>query len=92
MSKNKSICPSVLFILGVIALILLTAIAPGCTKNERAKSFGGTQTITLAPGETLINVTWKNSDMWVLVQLPSGGKEFREYSSFGIMNGKIVFK
>lgn len=85
------IWPSIAYLLGVIALILLIVLS-GCTQNERAKSFGGTQTITLAPGETLINVTWKESDMWVLVQLPSGQKEFREYSSFGIMNGKIVFK
>lgn len=76
----------------MLPLSLATFGSAGCTQNDRARTFGGTQTITLAPGETLINVTWKNSDMWALVQLRDGSKEFREYSSFGVLNGKIVFK
>ena len=88
--KNSTMGWATAFIVAVV--IFVSFAMSGCTSNERAKSFGGTQTVTLAPGETLINVTWKDTDMWVLVQLPSGQKEFREYSSFGIMNGKIVFK
>jgi len=91
MNYKGKIWPSVLFIGGVVVLIIL-ALLSGCTSNERAKAFGGTQTITLAAGEKVINVTWKNADMWILVELPNGSKEFREYSNWGVMNGKVVFK
>lgn len=75
-----------------LLMLPLSLTTYGCTQNERAKAFGGTQTITLAQGEKVVNVTWKNADMWILVELPNGAKEFREYSNWGVMNGKVVFK
>lgn len=64
-----------------------------CTDNARAKRFGGSEEITLKPNEKLLNVTWKDSDMWILTQDTLTGKSyFREKSSWGIWEGEIVIK
>jgi len=89
--KKSRLWPSILFIGLVIGLIVL-ALLSGCTSNERARSWGGTEVVALAQGERVINITWKGVDMWVLVELPDGGKEFREYSAWGMMNGKIIIR
>ena len=73
----------------ILILIVLLLFA-GCTQNERTRVFGGTQNMTLNQGEKLINATWKDTDLWLLVELPDGSKEFREYSTYGMMNGKIT--
>lgn len=79
-----------------IAFFLAAAIL-GCTENERVRSFGGTQTIQLAPGVRLVNVTWKASELWILTRPvnPQGDSKpttytFQEKSSFGLMEGTLV--
>ena len=81
-------------ILGVcfIAIILIS----GCTANQRAKQWGGTMTINLPANQKLINATWKNDDLWYLIKpmkeddIPQTS-ELIENSSFGIIEGKVVF-
>lgn len=43
----------------LIGLLFLTIITISCTKNQRARSFGGTETIKLLPNEEFVNITWK---------------------------------
>ena len=67
-----------------------------CTENQRARSFGGTQRIELEPGQRLVNATWKNEDLWILIEpMPTNytpqEKSFFENSSFGVMQGKVIF-
>jgi len=50
-----------LFVIGIF-ILLQTA----CTENQRAKTFGGTQKIQMLPNEKLINMTWKNNNLWIL--------------------------
>ena len=68
----------------------------GCTVNARAKNYGGTMTITLPRGEKLENATWKDNACWYLVRPMRNDElaerhEFREKSSMGIIEGKIIF-
>lgn len=68
-----------------------------CTQNIRAKSFGGTATEQLKDNVKLINVTWKESDLWVLTRpMNETDKaetyEFQEISSFGLVSGKVILK
>lgn len=77
----------------IIGLVLLT----GCTENRRAKAFGGTQTISLPPGKQLVTATWKENDLWyVTIDRPTNQPPrvsvFQEKSSFGLLEGKIVFQ
>lgn len=80
----------------VIGVLLLCA----CNDNQRARSFGGTETINLPKGEKLINATWKGekgaADLWFLTEpmestyIPSK-KYFRESSGYGVFDGTVIF-
>lgn len=79
-----------LFILAIIASLGLAS----CTENERAKSFGGTATINLPTGQKLVNVTWKDTQLWYLTRQmkPNDSAEtyeFKEESNFGIIEGTV---
>jgi len=81
-----------LFITMMLGLILMTS----CTENERAKNFGGTQTIELPAGEKLIEATWKGDQLWYLTRPMGEGEtpetyKFHEKSNWGVMEGDVIF-
>ncbi len=78
----------------VIAILLGSLVS--CTSNKRVKTWGGKETITLPVGQKLVNVTWKDTQIWYLTEpMPEGyvpsPKTFREISSMGIFEGEITF-
>lgn len=76
-----------------LILILIVSFVSGCTDNTRTRMFGGTMTVTLNENEVLVNATWKETQLWVLVKDTTTNQiTFREYSSFGMMEGEVVFK
>lgn len=73
--------------------MLLVLSLLSCTDNMRTRAFGGKSELTMKPNEELINITWKDSDMWVLTKdTVTNIQYFREYSSFGIFQGEIVIR
>lgn len=75
----------------IIAILLLSASS--CTDNQRARKYGGKEEIKLKQNEKLINITWKESNMWVLTEdTATHIKYFRESSSWGIWQGEIIIK
>ena len=67
-----------------------------CTQNQRAKSFGGTAEINITKGQRLIDVTWKEDEIWYLTEDMTPEYEpktynFMEESSYGMVEGKVVF-
>lgn len=85
------------FRLAVIAVTFLTAcMFFACTENERARNYGGEQTVKLPKGEKLIEATWKESNLWYLTEPMDSDyvpktKVLKESSDFGVWNGKIIF-
>lgn len=76
----------------IIFAISLLALA-ACTENQRARNFGGTEILNLEPNERFINITWKEEDLWIIVQDTITGDFYaREKSSFGVMQGKVIIK
>lgn len=72
-------------------LLLLTLVS--CTANQRARSFGGTEIVTLKKNEILLNMTWKGDQMWIQTKdTITGISYFREKSSFGWVEGEIIIK
>jgi len=80
-------------------LLVLTVIVAGlfivsCTDNVRARHFGGNENIQLETGVRVVNVTWKDGDLWILVKKDETLKPtvytFSEKSNWGIMQGQIV--
>jgi len=90
----------VLIILAVIAFIIsaiygiFTLIFPD---NARVKRFGGTAELELPANTKLINVTWKDDELWTLTremkvdESPETYK-FTEDSKWGILEGTYVIK
>lgn len=64
-----------------------------CTENQRAKTFGGTEHVKLLSNERFINVTWKNDNLWIIVENTTTHKfHAKEYSSYGILEGEVIIE
>ena len=73
--------------------LLLSAVAlvslAGCDQWA-ARTFGGSTTYELPPGEQLITITWKESSLWVLTYNPATKEcKFRESSTGGTLEGTV---
>lgn len=76
-----------LFILAVLLVFALFS----CTDQQRARSWGGTENISIESHEKFINMTWKQDNLWVLVYDTQIQKYvFKEYSSWDMLEGKII--
>ena len=79
-----------LFALLLLAVLFITI---GCTPQSRARNFGGTENVQLKPNEVLINVTWKDDNLWILTKdTLTGAQYFRESSSWGVWEGEIIIE
>ncbi len=82
-----------LFIFGLFLCTFLIS----CTDKEKARNFGGTETINLPKGQKLMMITWKESDIWYLTK-PMSAKDtaetytFQEESSYGVWEGTVIIK
>jgi hypothetical protein len=81
----------------VFLAVLMGVMVTSCTKNERVKAWGGEGTINLPKGKKLVNVTWKETQIWYLTRNMDSNDvaetyEFHEESSYGVIEGtyKIV--
>jgi hypothetical protein len=76
-----------------VLIVLAIVVMISCTENSRARSWGGSETVTLKKNEVLVNLAWKNSDLWVLSKdTLTNVKYLREKSSWGMVEGEIVIK
>jgi hypothetical protein len=77
-----------------LALVLGVAMTlVSCTENARARRWGGTETLKLKPNEVLVNVTWKENDIWICTKdTITGTVYFREKSRWGLMEGTVILK
>ena len=78
-------------------LLGILVLFGGCTEQNRSRAYGGTMTITLEPGDKLIEVTWKDDgNLWYLVEpmeedyIPKT-KRFVESSNWGVLEGEVIF-
>lgn len=70
-----------------------TIMLASCTENQRAKNWGGTEEISLKKNEIVLNVTWKETQMWICTKdTVTGIVYFREKSNWGVMEGTVIIK
>lgn len=72
--------------------ILMGVMVTSCTENERVKQWGGEGNINLPKGRKLVNVTWKETQVWYLTRPMNSNDvaetyQFQEESSWGVMEG-----
>ena len=79
----------------ILAFAIFATIAFSSCNLGTAK-YGGDMTITLEPGEKLVDVQWKNNNLWYLVEpmdddyVPKT-KVFKENSNSGVLEGTVTF-
>ena len=81
----------------LITMLIGMVLLSGCTASERTKKWGGTMNFDLPKGQKLVNITWKDTDMWYLTRKMRAEEvaevwEFCEKSQFGFVEGKIIIK
>jgi hypothetical protein len=77
----------------LIFIAIATLGMASCTDNQRAKHWGGTEEIQLKPNEVVLNVTWKEAEMWICTKdTVTGVTYFREKSNWGVMEGTVILK
>jgi hypothetical protein len=72
--------------------IVMGVMVTSCTENNRVKNWGGEGTINLPKGRKLVNVTWKETEIWYLTRPMDSNDvaesyQFQEESSWGVMEG-----
>lgn len=80
---------------GIIMMVtgIVLLVVTSCTDNERARRFGGTEQVELKPNEVVLNVTWKENEMWICTKdTTTNTVYFREKSSWGVMEGTVILK
>jgi hypothetical protein len=80
-----------------VLILMGVVLMSSCTQNQRAKNWGGEATVDIPKGQRLIDVTWKEDQIWYLTEDMSEGYEpktynFLEESSYGMVEGKVIFK
>lgn len=78
-----------------IALASIFILA-SCTENQRVREFGGEMTVNLPKGQKLIMATWKETNLFYLVEPMEDSyvpktKLFIEDSAWGVWESKITF-
>lgn len=78
----------------VIYLLISVGMA-SCTDNKIARKYGGSETINLPVGKKLVNITWKEEQLWLLTTDMKQGDtpqtyQFKEKSSWGILEGTVT--
>jgi hypothetical protein len=76
----------------VFLAIMVGVITTSCTENSRVKAWGGEGTINLPKGRKLVNVTWKETEVWYLTKAMDSNDvaetyQFQEESSWGLVEG-----
>lgn len=67
----------------------------GCTEKTLTRYCGGQYEIRLEKGQRLVEITWKDEDLWILTEPMDSNyqprtRTFYEDSSWGLYEGKIT--
>lgn len=92
MRKNSNL--SIVAYIGFLVVIIGLCAFILFTKQSRVKNFGGEMTYDLDVNQKLIEVTWKDNDLWILTKDMSNNDvaesyTFKESSSTGVFEGTI---
>lgn len=81
----------------LVLLLFVSLFMLSCTQNQRARNFGGDSTVYLPEGKKLVNVSWKEDDLWYLVRDRQDGESIETYqliedSSYGVLSGTVTLQ
>lgn len=74
----------------ILILASVITVLTSCTDNQRAKRFGGTETVNLPVNCKFVSATWKQDDLWICyTNTVTGISYMKEKSNWGILEGTI---
>ena len=96
MKRSRFTIIEVLVVLAILGIVLGMVWQFFGTKWI-TKKFGGTITMEIPVDKKLMNVTWKDSNIWYLVRDRKEGEkaetyQFMESSNLGVLQGTVVIK
>ena len=56
------------FSIVAMVIILLVIGLSSCNQNAMIRSWGGEMDLTLEPNQKLVQITWKDTDLWILTK------------------------
>ena len=79
----------------LIKATALLAILSLSSCNYFTRAFGGKMTVELEPGQHLVNASWKDTDLWLLVRARKTGEspetyKYVERSTLGALQGEVT--
>ncbi len=79
----------------ILLISLIGVSMVSCTDNDRTKLYGGNMKLELPENTKLVNVTWKEGNLWYLTKNMDSSDvaetyTFQEESSFGIAEGSVT--
>ena len=82
------------FISVLTILIFISTLTISCTKNQRAKRWGGTMEYSIPENEEFVNATWKDDNLlWIITKSKTSTTFYmHEVSNFGLMEGTVVIR
>jgi hypothetical protein len=90
--RRGDINPAVIIILGLLVLGVGVILFGSAFHQWTTRHWGGSETVNLPPGFTLVNATWKDSNLWILIREEKTGKMvFQERSVMGVLQGSVTF-
>jgi hypothetical protein len=81
----------------IFAITAVLALA-SCTENARVKIYGGTGTVEIPADKKFVNVTWKETELWIVTRNRTSVDttyetfQFQEKSSWGMIEGTYIIK
>lgn len=77
--------------------LLVVLTFTGCTRNQCAKTFGGSMVVKIEADQKFVNATWKEANLWVITRSMRKDEIPERYfmtekSSFGLIEGTIIFE
>lgn len=78
-----------------LGLILMVVLGITACSNTLSKEYGGTMKLELEPNQKLVNITWKDTELWYLTRPMKENEEaetltFQEKNNTGLMEGKVI--
>ena len=81
-------------IISLLTLFMMLGLV-GCDNQFVAKKLGGSYTLELPKGEKLVDITWKEDNLWYLTEPMENDYEPQEYkfqadTVFGVFEGTVT--
>jgi len=97
---KKKMKPLQVLITFIVLIVVVISLFMGgarliSTDNQMAKNYGGTANIEVEEGQKVLNVTWKENNLWVFTREMNSKDtvdvyKFSEKSSYGIQEGTYI--